>query len=163
MKIRKFISTLLLCGGFLSVQAQLYQTSGTANYTPAAIGNTYSAQGAIPTSHSAAPVTETPYSNQRFSSTTVMQNGSYTIMFSAQDMSAGVAQEPAYISPIFKAPTGPGGPSGPGSGIGGGNDPGDIVVDVNPLPIGDNIWLLLACATMLFAFRAWLTLRMKKV
>ena len=100
------------------------------------------------------PAIETPYSDPRFSSTAVMSNNTYTIMFSAQNMSAGVAQEPAYISPIYKAPTGPGGVIKPG------NDPGDINIDITP--VGDGMWVLLCCVAMLMALRAWQLRRTKK-
>lgn len=148
MKIRIVIIALLLCGGLLSAQAQLYQTSGTANYMPAVSeGNAYNNRSVYPAVSSSMPAIETPYSEPRFSSTAVMNNNTYTIMFSAQNMSAGVAQEPAYISPIYKAPTGPGG------GIKPGNDPGDIVIDITP--VGDGMWVLLCCVAMLMALRAW--------
>lgn len=151
MKIRIVIIALLLCGGLLSAQAQLYQTSETANYTPAVSeGNAYNNRSVYPAVSSSMPVIETPYSDPRFSSTAVMNNNTYTIMFSAQNMSAGVAQEPAYISPIYKAPTGPGG--GPGW-IGGKDNPGDIVIDITP--VGDGMWVLLCCVAMLMALRAW--------
>lgn len=151
MKKRIVIITLLLCGGLLSAQAQLYQTSGTANYTPAVSeGNAYNNRSVYPAVSSSMPAIETPYSDPHFSSTAVMNNNTYTIMFSAQSMSAGVAQEPAYISPIYKAP---GGPTGPGGGIGGGNDPGDINIDITP--VGDGMWVLLCCVAMLTALRFW--------
>ncbi|MGM9826483.1 MAG: hypothetical protein ACI3Z8_08635 [Paludibacteraceae bacterium] len=155
MKIRIVIIALLLCGGLLSAQAQLYQTSGTANYTPAVSGgNAYNNRSVYPAVSSSMPAIETPYSDPRFSSTAVMNNNTYTIMFSAQSMSAGVAQEPAYISPIYKAPTGPGG------GIGPGNDPDDIVIDITP--VGDGMWVLLCCIAMLTALRAWHLRRTKR-
>lgn len=157
MKIRIVIIALLLCGGGLSAQAQLYQTSETANYMPAVSeGNAYNNRSVYPAVSSSMPAIETPYSDPRFSSTAVMNNNTYTIMFSAQSMSAGVAQEPAYISPIYKAP-----PSKDGSGwIGKDDEPGDIVIDITP--VGDDVWVLLCCVAMLMALRAWQLRRTKK-
>lgn len=159
MKIRIVIIALLLCGGLLSAQAQLYQTSGTVNYTPAVSErNAYNNRSVYPAVSSSMPAIETPYSDPRFSSTAVMSNNTYTIMFSAQNMSAGVAQEPAYISPIYKAPTGP---TGPGGGIGAGNDPGDIVIDITP--VGDGTWVLLLCLVLCLSLRAYQVHRTKRV
>lgn len=157
MKIRIVIIALLLCGGCLSAQAQLYQTSETANYMPAVSeGNAYNNRSVYPAVSSSMPAIETPYSDPRFSSTAVMNNNnSYTIMFSAQSMSAGVAQDPAYISPIYKAPTGPGG------GIGAGNDPGDINIDITP--VGDGTWVLLLCLVLCLSLRAYQVHRTKRV
>ena len=158
MKIRIIIITLLLCGGLLSAQAQLYQTSGTANYTPAVSeGNAYNTRSVYPAVSSSMPAIETPYSDPRFSSTAVMNNNTYTIMFSAQSMSAGVAQEPAYISPIYKAP-----PSKDGPGwIGGEDKPGDIVIDITP--VGDGTWVLLLCLALCLSLRAYQVHRTKRV
>lgn len=158
MKIRIVIIALLLCGGLSFVHAQLYQTSGTANYTPAVSDGTYNTQSMYPSVSSSMPSIETPYSDPRFSSTAVMNNNnSYTIMFSAQSMSAGVAQEPAYISPIYKAP-----PSKDGPGwIGGGDNPGDIVIDITP--VGDGTWVLLLCLVLCFSLRAYQVHRTKRV
>ena len=159
MKIRIIIITLLLCGGLSFVHAQLYQTSGTANYTPAVSDGTNNTQSMYPSVSSSMPSIETPYSDPRFSSTAVMNNNnSYTIMFSAQSMSAGVAQEPAYISPIYKAPPSPG--SGPGW-IGGGDNPGDIVIDITP--VGDGTWVLLFCLVLCLSLRAYQVHRTKRV
>lgn len=158
MKKRILIITLLLCGGLSSVHAQIYQTSGTENYAPTISGHAYRAQSVYPAVSSSMPAIETPYSAPRFSSTAVMNNNSYTIMFSAQNMSAGVAQDPAYISPIYKAP---GGPNGPGSGIGGGNDPGDINIDITP--VGDGMWVLLLCLVLYLSLRAYQVHRTKRV
>lgn len=159
MKIRIVIIALLLCGGLSFVHAQLYQTSGTANYTPAVSDGTYNTQSMYPSVSSSMPSIETPYSDPRFSSTAVMNNNnSYTIMFSAQSMSAGVAQEPAYISPIYKAPPSPG--SGPGW-IGGGDNPGDIVIDITP--VGDGTWVLLLCLVLCLSQRAYQVHRTKRV
>ena len=158
MKIRIIIITLLLCGGLLSAQAQLYQTSGTANYTPAVSEGTYNTQSMYPAVSSSMPAIETPYSDPRFSSTAVMNNNSYTIMFSAQSMSAGVAQEPAYISPIYKAPPSPGGGTG---WIGGDDNPGDIVIDITP--VGDGTWVLLLCLVLCLSLRAYQVHRTKRV
>ena len=158
MKIRIVIIALLLCGGGLSAQAQLYQTSETANYMPAVSeGNAYNNRSVYPAVSSSMPAIETPYSDPRFSSTAVMNNNTYTIMFSAQSMSAGVAQEPAYISPIYKAPPSPG-----GSGwIGGEDDPGDIVIDITP--VGDGTWVLLLCLALCLSLRAYQVHRTKRV
>lgn len=159
MKIRIVIIALLLCGGLLSAQAQLYQTSGTANYTPAVSeGNAYNTRSVYPAVSSSMPAIETPYSDPRFSSTAVMNNNTYTIMFSAQSMSAGVAQEPAYISPIYKAPASKGGPGGwidPGKG------PGDISIDITP--VGDGTWVLLLCLVLCTSLRAYQVHRTKRV
>lgn len=159
MKIRIIIITLLLCGGLLSAQAQLYQTSETANYMPAVSeGNAYNNRSVYPAVSSSMPAIETPYSDPRFSSTAVMNNNTYTIMFSAQSMSAGVAQEPAYISPIYKAPPSKGGPGGwidPGKG------PGDISIDITP--IGDGTWVLLLCLVLCLSLRAYQVHRTKRV
>lgn len=159
MKIRIIIITLLLCGGLLSAQAQLYQTSGTANYTPAVSeGNAYNTRSVYPAVSSSMPAIETPYSDPRFSSTAVMNDNTYTIMFSAQSMSAGVAQEPAYISPIYKAPPSKGGPGGwidPGKG------PGDISIDITP--VGDGTWVLLLCLVLCLSLRAYQVHRTKRV
>lgn len=156
MKIRIIIITLLLCGGLLSAQAQLYQTSETANYMPAVSeGNAYNNRSVYPAVSSSMPAIETPYSDPRFSSTAVMNNNTYTIMFSAQNMSVGVAQDPAYISPIYKAPTGPGGWIDPG------NDPGDIIIDITP--IGDGTWVLLLCLALCLSLRAYQVHRTKRV
>lgn len=158
MKIRIIIITLLLCGGLLSAQAQLYQTSETANYMPAVSeGNAYNNRSVYPAVSSSMPAIETPYSDPRFSSTAVMNNNTYTIMFSAQSMSAGVAQEPAYISPIYKAP-----PSKDGPGwIGGEDKPGDIVIDITP--VGDGTWVLFLCLVLCFSLRAYQVHRTKRV
>ena len=158
MKIRIVIIALLLCGGLSFVHAQLYQTSGTANYTPAVSEGTYNTQSMYPAVSSSMPAIETPYSDPRFSSTAVMNNNTYTIMFSAQSMSAGVAQEPAYISPIYKAPPSKGGPGGwidPGKG------PGDISIDITP--VGDGTWVLLLCLVLCFSLRAYQVHRTKRV
>lgn len=159
MKIRIVIIALLLCGGGLSAQAQLYQTSETANYMPAVSeGNAYNNRSVYPAVSSSMPAIETPYSDPRFSSTAVMNNNTYTIMFSAQSMSAGVAQEPAYISPIYKAPPSKGGPGGwidPGKG------PGDISIDITP--IGDGTWVLLLCLVLCLSLRAYQVHRTKRV
>ena len=159
MKIRIVIIALLLCGGLSFVHAQLYQTSGTANYTPAVSDGTYNTQSMYPSVSSSMPAIETPYSDPRFSSTAVMNNNnSYTIMFSAQSMSAGVAQEPAYISPIYKAPPSKGGPGGwidPGKG------PGDISIDITP--VGDGTWVLLLCLALCLSLRAYQVHRTKRV
>ena len=158
MKIRIIIITLLLCGGLLSAQAQLYQTSGTANYTPAVSeGNAYNTRSVYPAVSSSMPAIETPYSDPRFSSTAVMNDNTYTIMFSAQSMSAGVAQEPAYISPIYKAPSKGGGPGW----IGGDDNPGDIVIDITP--VGDGTWVLLLCLALCLSLRAYQVHRTKRV
>lgn len=159
MKIRIVIIALLLCGGLSFVHAQLYQTSGTANYTPAVSDGTYNTQSMYPSVSSSMPAIETPYSDPRFSSTAVMNNNnSYTIMFSAQSMSAGVAQEPAYISPIYKAPPSKGGPGGwidPGKG------PGDISIDITP--VGDGTWVLFLCLVLYLSLRAYQVHRTKRV
>lgn len=158
MKIRIVIIALLLCGGGLSAQAQLYQTSETANYMPAVSeGNAYNNRSVYPAVSSSMPAIETPYSDPRFSSTTVMNNNTYTIMFSAQSMSAGVAQEPAYISPIYKAPPPPGGQGW----IGGEDKPGDIVIDITP--VGDGTWVLLLCLALCLSLRAYQIHRTKRV
>ena len=157
MKIRIVIIALLLCGGGLSAQAQLYQTSETANYMPAVSeGNAYNNRSVYPAVSSSMPAIETPYSDPRFSSTAVMNNNTYTIMFSAQSMSAGVAQEPAYISPIYKAPS----KGGPGW-IGGDDNPGDIVIDITP--VGDGTWVLLLCLVLCLSLRAYQVHRTKRV
>ena len=160
MKIRIVIIALLLCGGLSFVHAQLYQTSETANYMPAVSeGNAYNNRSVYPAVSSSMPAIETPYSDPRFSSTAVMNNNnSYTIMFSAQSMSAGVAQEPAYISPIYKAPPSPG--SGPGW-IGGGDNPGDISIDITP--VGDGTWVLLLSHVLSLSLRAYQVHRTKRV
>lgn len=159
MKIRIVIIALLLCGGGISAQAQLYQTSETANYMPAVSeGNAYNNRSVYPAVSSSMPAIETPYSDPRFSSTAVMNNNTYTIMFSAQSMSAGVAQEPAYISPIYKAPPSKGGPGGwidPGKG------PGDISIDITP--VGDGTWVLLLCLVLCLSLRAYQVHRTKRV
>ena len=156
MKIRIVIIALLLYGGLSFVHAQLYQTSETANYMPAVSeGNAYNNRSVYPAVSSSMPAIETPYSDPRFSSTAVMNNNTYTIMFSAQSMSAGVAQDPAYISPIYKAPAGPGG------GIGAGNDPGDIIIDITP--VGDGTWVLLLCLVLCLSLRAYQVHRTKRV
>ena len=88
----------------------------------------------------------------------MMNNNTYTIMFSAQSMSAGVAQEPAYISPIYKAPPSKGGPGGwidPGKG------PGDISIDITP--VGDGTWVLLLCLVLCLSLRAYQVHRTKRV
>ena len=158
MKIRIVIIALLLCGGLSFVHAQLYQTSETANYMPAVSeGNAYNNRSVYPAVSSSMPAIETPYSDPRFSSTAVMNNNTYTIMFSAQSMSAGVAQEPAYISPIYKAPPSPGGPGW----IGGGDNPGDIVIDITP--VGDGTWVLFLCLVLYLSLRAYQVHRTKRV
>ena len=158
MKIRIVIIALLLCGGLSFVHAQIYQTSETANYMPAVSeGNAYNNRSVYPAVSSSMPAIETPYSDPRFSSTAVMNNNTYTIMFSAQSMSAGVAQEPAYISPIYKAPPSPGGPGW----IGGGDNPGDIVIDITP--VGDGTWVLFLCLVLYLSLRAYQVHRTKRV
>lgn len=158
MKIRIVIIALLLCGGGLSAQAQLYQTSETANYMPAVSeGNAYNNRSVYPAVSSSMPAIETPYSDPRFSSTAVMNNNTYTIMFSAQSMSAGVAQEPAYISPIYKAPSKGGGPGW----IGGEDNPGDIIIEITP--VGDGTWVLLLCLVLCLSLRAYQVHRTKRV
>ena len=141
------------------MHAQLYQTSETANYMPAVSeGNAYDNRSVYPAVSSSMPAIETPYSDPRFSSTAVMNNNTYTIMFSAQSMSAGVAQEPAYISPIYKAPPSKGGPGGwidPGKG------PGDISIDITP--VGDGTWVLLLCLALCLSLRAYQVHRTKRV
>ena len=158
MKIRIVIIALLLCGGGLSAQAQLYQTSETANYMPAVSErNAYNNRSVYPAVSSSMPAIETPYSDPRFSSTAVMNNNTYTIMFSAQSMSAGVAQEPAYISPIYKAP-----PSKDGPGwIGGDDNPGDIIIDITP--VGDGTWVLFLCLVLYLSLRAYQVHRTKRI
>ena len=155
MKVHSLhILVFLLLGGFWGAAgAQVYQTAqpvATANaYTP--YTGTYSPTP-INTSTADYIGAVNPYANTKFVSTSSTPS-SYTISVSALDMgSVGEAQAPSYTSGIMKAPP------GPGEVV---KDPiGDVSGGV---PVGDGTWLLLACATMLFALRAWLTLRMKKV
>ena len=140
--------------GVLCAQAQVYQTAQQVS----AIGTNNTYTGIYPSSPiSTTPTNDyvgavNPYANTKFSSTAVTPS-SYTISVSALDMaSVGEAQDPSRSPGIMKAPPGP----------------GDVVKDPmgdvsGGVPVGDGTWLLLACATMLFALRAWRTLRMKKV
>ena len=155
MKVHSLhILVFLLLGGFWGAAgAQVYQTAqpvATANaYTP--YTGTYSPTP-INTSTADYIGAVNPYANTKFVSTSATPS-SYTIAVSALDMaSVGEAQAPSYAPGIMKAPP----------------RPGDVVKDPigdvsGGVPVGDGMWLLLACATMLFALRAWLTLRMKKV
>lgn len=121
-------------------------------------GNAYNNRSVYPAVSSSMPAIETPYSDPRFSSTAVMNNNTYTIMFSAQSMSAGIAQEPAYISPIYKAPPSKGAPGGwidPGKG------PGDISIDITP--VGDGTWVLFLCLVLYLSLRAYQVHRTKRV
>lgn len=96
-------------------------------------------------------------SQQTFQSTAILNNGTYTIPFVATDLNnVGEATVPSYIATV--------GVTGPQKApiIDSGDTPPELP-NVNPNPVGDGTWLLLACATMLFALRAWRTLRMKKV
>lgn len=96
-------------------------------------------------------------SQQTFQSTAILNNGTYTIPFVATDLNnVGEATVPSYIATV--------GVAGPQKApiIDSGDTPPELP-NVNPNPVGDGTWLLLACATMLFALRAWRTLRMKKV
>lgn len=157
MKVRslRILVCLMIVGsGVASVHAQVYQTAQsvsaakaytpyTVSYSPTPISTTSTADyiGAV-----------NPYANTKFVSTSSTPS-SYTISVSALDMaSVGEAHAPSYTPGIMKAPP----------------RPGDVVKDPigdvsGGVPVGDGMWLLLACATMLFALRAWLTLRMKKV
>ena len=155
MKVHSLhILVFLLLGGFWGAAgAQVYQTAqpvATANaYTP--YTGTYSPTP-INTSTADYIGAVNPYANTKFSSTAVTPS-SYTISVSALDMaSVGEAQDPSRSPGIMKAP--------PGAGEVVKDPIGDVSGGV---PVGDGTWLLLACATMLFALRAWLTLRMKKV
>ena len=140
--------------GALCAQAQVYQTAQQVS----AIGTNNTYTGIYPSSSiSTTPMNDyvgavNPYANTKFSSTAVTPS-SYTISVSALDMaSVGEAQDPSRSPGIMKAPPGPG------------NVVTDSMGDVSGgVPVGDGTWLLLACATMLFALRAWRTLRMKKV
>ena len=155
MKVHSLhILVFLLLGGFWGAAgAQVYQTAqpvATANaYTP--YTGTYSPTP-INTSTADYIGAVNPYANTKFSSTAVTPS-SYTISVSALDMaSVGEAQDPSRSPGIMKAPTGA----------------GEVITDSmgdvsGGVPVGDGTWLLLACATMLFALRAWRTLRMKKV
>lgn len=155
MKVHSLhILVFLLLGGFWGAAgAQVYQTAqpvATANaYTP--YTGTYSPTP-INTSTADYIGAVNPYANTKFVSTSSTPS-SYTISVSALDMgSVGEAQAPSYTPGIMKAPP----------------RPGEVVKDPigdvsGGVPVGDGTWLLLACATMLFALRAWLTLRMKKV
>ena len=140
--------------GALCAQAQVYQTA-----QPASAVNAYTPYSGI---YSSTPITTgstadyvgavNPYANTKFTSTAVTPS-SYTITVSALDMaSVGEAQDPSRSPGIMKAP--------PGAGDVVKDPMGDVSGGV---PVGDGTWLLLACATMLFALRAWRTLRMKKV
>ena len=140
--------------GALCAQAQVYQTAQQVS----AIGTNNTYTGIYPSS----PINTTPtndyvgavnpYANTKFSSTAVTPS-SYTISVSALDMaSVGEAQDPSRSPGIMKAP--------PGADEVITDSMGDVSGGV---PVGDGTWLLLACATMLFALRAWRTLRMKKV
>ena len=155
MKVHSLhILVFLLLGGFWGAAgAQVYQTAqpvATANaYTP--YTGTYSPTP-INTSTADYIGAVNPYANTKFVSTSSTPS-SYTISVSALDMgSVGEAQVPSYTPGIMKAPP------GPGEVV---KDPiGDVSGGV---PVGDGTWLLLACATILFAFRAWRTLWMKTV
>ena len=156
MKVRllRISVLLLLMEGALATYAQVYQTA-----QPASAVNAYTPYSGI---YSSTPITTgstadyvgavNPYANTKFTSTAVTPS-SYTITVSALDMSSvGEAQDPSRSPGIMKAPPGPG------------NVVTDSMGDVSGgVPVGDGTWLLLACATMLFALRAWRTLRMKKV
>ena len=156
MKVRllRISVLLLLMEGALATYAQVYQTA-----QPASAVNAYTPYSGI---YSSTPITTgstadyvgavNPYANTKFTSTAVTPS-SYTITVSALDMaSVGEAQDPSRSPGIMKAP--------PGAGDVVKDPMGDVSGGV---PVGDGTWLLLACATMLFALRAWRTLRMKKV
>ena len=156
MKVRllKISVLLLLMEGALATYAQVYQTA-----QPASAVNAYTPYSGI---YSSTPITTgstadyvgavNPYANTKFTSTAVTPS-SYTITVSALDMSSvGEAQDPSRSPGIMKAP--------PGAGDVIKDPMGDVSGGV---PVGDGTWLLLACATTLFALRAWRTLRMKKV
>lgn len=157
MKVRslRILVCLMIVGiGVAPVHAQVYQTAQSASaakaytphtgsYSPTPISTTSTADyiGAVD-----------PYANTKFVST-ASSPSSYTISVSALDMgSVGEAQTPFYTPGIMKAPPGP----------------GDVIKDPigdvsGGVPVGDGTWLLLACAAMLAAFRAWQTWWMKKV
>lgn len=94
-------------------------------------------------------------SQQTFQSTATLNNGTYTIPFVATDLNnVGEATVPSYIATV--------GVAGPQKApiIDSGDTPPELP-NVNPNPVGDGTWLLLACAAMLVAFRTWKT-RQKK-
>lgn len=71
--------------------------------------------------------------------------GEYTIPIAVQDLSnVGVAVEPTTKSRLYGPPIKDGNEEGP-----------DLPGIVDPTPIGDGIWFLLACAVMMVAFRTW--------
>ena len=154
MKVHSLhILVFLLLGGFWGAAgAQVYQTAqpvATANaYTP--YTGTYSPTP-INTSTADYIGAVNPYANTKFSSTAVTPS-SYTISVSALDMaSVGEAQDPSRSPGIMKAPPGPG------------NVVTDSMGDVSGgVPVGDGIWLLLACAAMFVAFRTWQLRQQKK-
>lgn len=95
-------------------------------------------------------------SSQTFQSTAILNNGTYTIPFVATDLNnVGEATTPAYVATV--------GLTGPQRApiINNGETPPDLP-SVNPTPVGDGTWLLLACAAMLVAFRTWQPRQQKK-
>ena len=154
MKVHSLhILVFLLLGGFWGAAgAQVYQTAqpvATANaYTP--YTGTYSPTP-INTSTADYIGAVNPYANTKFVSTSATPS-SYTIAVSALDMaSVGEAQDPSRSPGIMKAP--------PGAG--------DVIKDpigdvTGGVPVGDGIWLLLACAAMFVAFRTWQLRQQKK-
>lgn len=148
MKVRllRISVLLLLMEGALATYAQVYQTA-----QPASAVNAYTPYSGI---YSSTPITTgstadyvgavNPYANTKFTSTAVTPS-SYTITVSALDMSSvGEAQDPSRSPGIMKAPP----------------PAGEVVTDpigevTGGVPVGDGIWLLLACAVMMVAFRTW--------
>lgn len=96
-------------------------------------------------------------SSQAFQSTATLNNGTYTIPFVATDLNnVGEATTPAYVATV--------GLTGPQRApiIDNGDTPPDLP-NVNPNPVGDGIWFLLACAAMLVFFRTWQARQQKNV
>lgn len=139
--------------GALCAKAQVYQTAQQVSAT----GTTNPYTSIYPSSPiSTTPTNDyvgavNPYANTKFSSTAVTPS-SYTISVSALDISSvGEAQDPSRSPGIMKAP--------PGAG--------DVIKDpigdvTGGVPVGEGIWLLLACAAMFVAFRTWQLRQQKK-
>lgn len=151
MKIRRLVIFFFAIGSewLCYSHAQVYSTStyhqpaaqNSTNYYGSAYDGTYT-----PLYGESAPKIASPFIS------TAAFNNQYTISVSALNMAeVGLAQEPSYNPGIFRAPP----------GIGADEEP-DVPKPGVVTPVGDGIWVLLACIAALAALRTRQARRTKK-